>query len=124
MGDIHKDKQNQIYELKLESTCNDNLKLDPNNGEKNSAEEIVNVEDKHKVDNNDPKDEQNKELKTKLNQPTDHESNLKLDSKTDSDLLSLKENEKECSKKDKETSENQKTVETKADLNTKPTEEN
>ena len=122
--DIHKDKQNQIYELKLESTCNDNLKLEPNNGEKNSAEENVNVEDKHKVDNNDPKDEQNKELKTKLNQPTDHESNLKLDSKTDSDLLSSKEIEKECSKKDKETSENQKTDETKADLNTKPTEEN
>merc|ERR1711976_765889 len=97
---------------------------------KNSAfkgaptEEIINTEDKHKDDNNDPKDEQSKELKTKLNQPTDHESNLKLDSKTDSDLLSSKEIEKECSKKDKETSENQKTDETKADLNTKPTEEN
>ena len=134
--DIHKDKQNQIDEIKLESTGNDNLKLDSNNGDKNSAskgaptEEIVNMEDKHKDDNNDPKDEQNKELKTKLNQPTDHESNLKLDSKTDSDLLSSKEIEKECSKKDKETSENKKTDKTKANPNndlqmdTKPTEVN
>ena len=132
--DRHKNKQNQIYELKLESTDNDNLKLDSNNGDKNSAskqaptEEIVNVEYKHKVDNIDSKDEQN--LGLKLNQPTDHESNLKLDSKTDSDLLSSKEIEKECSKKDKETSENKNTDETKADPNkdlqidTKSTEEN
>ena len=134
--DIHKDKQNQIDEIKLESTGNDNLKLDSNKGDKNSAfkgaptEEIINTEDKHKDDNNDPKDEQSKELKTKLNQPTDHESNLKLDSKTDSDLLSSKEIEKECSKKDKETSENKKTDKTKANPNndlqmdTKPTEVN
>lgn len=109
------DKPTQKPEAELKSiNNNENLKIESKTEDKNSAlEQTPKIEqtETHKIaqiaddinscksekDNIDPKDELNKECKTKLNQPTDED-------------MPSKEMDKKKSKPDEETSENTKTL--------------